>query len=112
MKNSLHILTVTLALGVPVAVLSFNSGCAATQTRESTGEYIDDRAISTKIKAALLKDKEVSGLAVEVNTFRGVVQLSGFVDTDVQRQRAEEVARTVAGVQSVENNITVKPRSQ
>lgn len=111
MKKSLHLLTLVAALGIPAAVATFNSGCAATRTRESTGEYIDDRAISTKVKTALLRDKEVSGFAVEVNVFRGVVQLGGFVDTDAQRQRAEEIARSVAGVQSVQNNITVKAKT-
>lgn len=111
MKKPLHLFTLVVALGVPAAIATFNAGCAATSTRESTGEYIDDRAISTKVKTALLRDKDVSGFAVEVNVFRGVVQLGGFVDTDAQRTRAEEIARGVPGVQSVQNNITVKTRN-
>ncbi|QYM79823.1 BON domain-containing protein [Horticoccus luteus] len=111
MKKNIPLLSLIIALGIPAAITTFNAGCAATRTRESTGEYIDDRAISTKVKAALLRDKTVSGFAVEVNVFRGVVQLGGFVDNQTQRQRAEEIARGVAGVQSVENNISVKERN-
>jgi hyperosmotically inducible periplasmic protein len=83
-------------------------GCAGSRTRESTGEYIDDSVITTKAKAALLADEEVSGLQVQVETFKGVVQLSGFVDTAAQAQKAAEIVRTVKGVQEVKNHITVK----
>jgi osmotically-inducible protein OsmY len=88
----------------------FFSGCASTETRESTGEYIDDSAITAKVKAALFNDKNVSGFAVNVETFKGVVQLSGFVNTPEEKKQAEAVASRVNGVRSVANNITVKPR--
>jgi osmotically-inducible protein OsmY len=87
-------------------VLSFS--CAGTATRESSGEYVDDAAITTKVKTALVRDKTVSALDVSVETFKGVVQLSGFVDTPEQKARAEADAAAVAGVRSVQNNITVK----
>jgi len=87
---------------------AFSSGCAATPTKASTGEYIDDSVITTKVKAALLKNDSTPGSAIKVETFKGVVQLSGFVDTELQKTRAEEVSRGIVGVQNVVNNITVK----
>jgi osmotically-inducible protein OsmY len=90
-----------------LGVASF-SGCAATATRESTGEYIDNTAITAKVKAALVRDELVSALDVSVETFRGVVQLSGFVDTQAQKDRAAQVARSVEGVTDVKNNLVVK----
>ncbi|HWA86850.1 MAG TPA: BON domain-containing protein [Opitutus sp.] len=104
--KTIKLLTV-LALA-SAGALSFSSGCAATSTRESTGEYVDDATITTKVKAQLVHDKTVSALDVKVQTFKGVVQLSGFVDTPDQKGRAESDAAGVAGVRSVENNITVK----
>lgn len=86
----------------------FLAACAATSTGESTGEYIDDAAITTKVKTALLQDPEVSGLDINVETFKGTVQLSGFANTKRERQRAETLARSVAGVQSVQNSIQLK----
>lgn len=83
-------------------------GCAGTSTRESTGEYVDDTAITAKVKAALGNDTLVSAFDVHVETYKGTVSLSGFVDTKQQKARAESVAKDVAGVQKVENNLTVK----
>jgi hyperosmotically inducible periplasmic protein len=83
-------------------------GCAGSRTQESTGEYLDDSAITTKAKTALLADEEVSGLQVQVETFKGIVQLSGFVDTPAQARKAAEIVRAVDGVQEVKNHITVK----
>lgn len=106
MKMSVPILVSILALGCGVATLS--TGCAGTATRESTGEYIDDATTSTKVKAAFVRDPVVKALDVKVETFKGVVQLSGFVDTPEQKTRAAEIASTIQGVSRVQNNITVK----
>jgi len=84
------------------------AGCAGGPLAKSTGEYIDDAAITAKIKGALLEDPAVSGLAVNVDTYKGVVQLSGFVDTAQQKSRAEQIAHNVPGVSSVQNRLTVK----
>lgn len=84
------------------------AGCAGQPAQESTGEYLDDAAITTKVKGALLNDPRVSGLAINVETFKGTVQLSGFANSEGERQRAEELAGSVEGVQSVENDIHVK----
>lgn len=83
-------------------------GCAGTDTRQSTGQYIDDAAITAKVKSKLLSDDEVSGLAVNVETYKGVVQLSGFVDTKDEKERAGDLADDVPGVRNVQNNIEVK----
>jgi hyperosmotically inducible periplasmic protein len=84
------------------------SGCAGSRTQESTGEYVDDTTISTKVKSKLLVDEDASGLAINVETFKGVVQLSGFVKSEEEKQRAEEIAEGVDGVKRVENRISVR----
>jgi osmotically-inducible protein OsmY len=84
------------------------TGCAGSATRESTGEVVDDAAITTKVKAALVKDEIVKAREVKVETFKGDVQLSGFVNTAVEKTRAGEVAGSVAGVHKVRNDIVVK----
>ena len=83
-------------------------GCAATATHESTGQYIDDAAITTKVKAALVKAPEVSATAITVETYKGNVQLSGFVDDEAQRARAAAVAGSIKGVQRVTNDLQIK----
>ncbi len=83
-------------------------GCAGSKNQRSTGEYIDDATITTKIKSAFASDPVVDALDIKVKTFRGNVQLSGFADTSEQAVRAEEIAEGVEGVESVENDIIVK----
>lgn len=87
---------------------AFTSGCAGTATRASTGEMIDDSVITAKVKTELIRDEFVKARDVNVDTFRGTVQLSGFVERDEQKARAAEIARQVTGVRDVVNNITVK----
>jgi osmotically-inducible protein OsmY len=105
MKLSLPTLITILAVG---GIAGLQTGCAGTATRESTGEYIDDATITTKVKAAFVKDPVVKALDVKVDTFKGAVQLSGFVDNQEQKARAEQVAAGIQGVTSVRNNITLK----
>ena len=81
--------------------------CAGTPTHESTGETVDDSAITAKVKTELVKDHDTKAREIGVNTYRGVVQLSGFVDTDAERQQAEKDASQVAGVRSVQNDLKV-----
>ncbi len=88
--------------------LSSLAGCAATRTQDSTGEYIDDASITTKVKSEMVADKDVSALHIDVKTTKGVVYLSGSADTRQEADEAEKIARGVAGVQSVDNNILVK----
>lgn len=105
MKTSSTLFCFSLGLALGGA---FVSGCSSTSTRESTGEYIDSSALTAKVKSALVKDEVVKARDVQVETFRGTVQLSGFVDTEAQKERATAVARSVAGVQDVKNNLIVK----
>jgi hyperosmotically inducible protein len=105
MKMSVPALVTILALGGAAA---FQTGCAGTATRESTGEYLDDATITTKVKAAYVKDPVVKALDVKVDTFKGAVQLSGYVDNAEQKARAEQIAAGIQGVTSVRNNISLK----
>jgi osmotically-inducible protein OsmY len=89
---------------VAVAVI----GCAGNRTSQSTGEFIDDSTLANKVKVALYADDEVKGTQVEVEAFKGVVQLSGFVDNMAQSQKAEQIAWEVNGVQNVRNNLIVR----
>jgi osmotically-inducible protein OsmY len=77
-------------------------------THESTGRFMDDSAITTKVKSKILADEKLKGFDVKVKTYKGVVQLSGFVDSPRQARRAVEIAQRVDGVKKVENMITVK----
>jgi hyperosmotically inducible periplasmic protein len=108
MKTTRRLLFAFALIALPTVPLGILSGCASTPTRESTGEYIDDSTITTKVKSAMFADKTVSGFAVKVETFKGTVQLSGFVDSLAQKQQAEILAARVRGVVSVDNKITVK----
>ena len=91
-----------------LATLLVAAGCAGNATQESTGEYLDDAAISTKVKSKLLVDKDASGIDIKVETFKGIVQLSGFVDSETEKERAGQIARNVDGVKRVENRISVR----
>jgi osmotically-inducible protein OsmY len=88
-------------------ILAF-AGCAGTRTKESTGGYVDDSVITTKVKADLVNDPATKARDINVETFKGVVQLSGFVNTGQEKDRAGEIARNVKGVVDVKNNIVVK----
>ena len=89
-------------------VIAVMLGCAGDRTTRSTGQAIDDSAITTKVKSALIADPEVKGTQMQVEVYRGVVQLSGFVDRPVDAQRAVAVARSVEGVKEVRNNLILK----
>jgi osmotically-inducible protein OsmY len=88
-------------------ILAF-AGCAGTRTKESTGGYVDDSVITTKVKADLVADPVTKAREISVETFKGVVQLGGFVNTAQEKDRAGEIARNVKGVVDVKNSITVK----
>jgi osmotically-inducible protein OsmY len=91
-----------------VALLTTLTGCAATQKRESTGQYIDDSVITTKVKAVIFSEETLKSLQINVETFKGVVQLSGFVDSAQSIAKAGEVAGKVDGVIEVKNSLVVK----
>jgi osmotically-inducible protein OsmY len=83
-------------------------GCASTGTREGTGEYLDDTVITSKVKAAFAADPTVKATEVKVETFKGTVQLSGFVESRESAQKAVQIARQVKGVREVRNNTVLK----
>lgn len=83
-------------------------GCAGTQQQESTGEYVDDTAITTKVKTAIFNEPSLKTAEINVETFKGVVQLSGFVTSQANINKAVEVARGVKGVTSVKNDMRLK----
>jgi len=83
-------------------------GCAGTATQESTGEYVTDSWITTKVKALLVEDSLVRATEVNVETFKGAVQLSGFVSSAAAMNQAVQVARGVKGVNSVKNDMRIK----
>jgi len=90
------------------ATLVFTLGCASTAKTEGTGEYVDDTVITTKVKAALLNEPNLKSTEVNVETFKGVVQLSGFVSSQDSANLAMVTARAVKGVTSVKNDMRIK----
>ena len=83
-------------------------GCASTPTSEGTGEYVDDTVITTKVKAAILNEPSLKVAQINVETFKGTVQLSGFVSSQANINKAVEVARGVGGVKSVSNDMRLR----
>lgn len=104
MKQLKFISTIILAAMLATTML----GCASTAKQESTGEYFDDSVITTKVKAAIFNEPSLKATEINVETFKGVVQLSGFVSSETAIAKAVEVARGVKGVTSVKNNMQVK----
>lgn len=94
-----------LSAFIMAMALLFSYGCASTSTQESTGEYVDDSVITTKVKAAIYKDTALKSAEINVETFKGIVQLSGFVDSKSDWEKAVEIARDVKGVRSVKNDM-------
>lgn len=86
------------------------AGCASGPQKEGTGNYIDDSVITAKVKAAIIKDDTLKATEINVETFKGVVQLSGFVKNKADINHAVEVTRQIEGVKSVKNNMNVKPQ--
>lgn len=89
-------------------VLSSLVACASTNKQSSTGEYIDDSVITTKVKTAILNEPTLKSIEINVETFKGVVQLSGFVTSQADINKATEVASQVKGVESVKNDMRLK----
>jgi len=83
-------------------------GCASTPTRESTGQYVDDSVITAKVKTAVFNESTLKSSEINVETFKGVVQLSGFVSSQTDINKAVLVAQGVGGVKSVKNAMTLK----
>jgi osmotically-inducible protein OsmY len=97
-----------LSILICIGLIAVFVGCASTQKKESTGEYVDDSTITTKVKAAIFNDPALKVFQINVETFKGEVQLTGFIDSAQNASKAGEVARGVGGVKSVKNNLVVK----
>lgn len=100
-----QIVYLIIASSIAVAPLAFTTGCAVTSGRESTGQYAKDKEIAARIKTKLYADPATKGTEIEVQSLRGVVQLSGFVDNQLARNRAGEIAASMPGVVQVYNNL-------
>lgn len=84
------------------------TGCASTSTKEGTGEYVDDSVITTKVKAEIFNEPTLKSAEINVETFKGTVQLSGFVSSSASIEKAVSIARNVKGVRSVKNDMRLK----
>jgi osmotically-inducible protein OsmY len=104
MKKS-NIVIHFLVLLMLIATLA---ACAATRTQSSVGEYVDDSVITTKVKSLLAEDDFLKSFQISVESFKGTVQLSGFVNSQKAIEKAGEIARSVQGVKSIKNDLIVK----
>ena len=102
--NSYKRIAMTAAAFLMAALM----GCAGTATREGTGEYVDDAVITTKVKAAIFNEPTLKSSEINVETFKGTVQLSGFVSSRANIDRAAALARGVRGVVTVRNDMRLK----
>lgn len=98
----------TFAAVVTATLLLAIAGCAATRTQESTGQYVDDTVITTKVKSAILGEPGLKVSEIKVETFKGVVQLSGFVSSRNDIDSAVRLAGNIDGVKSVKNDMQLK----
>ncbi|QTA81850.1 BON domain-containing protein [Desulfonema limicola] len=91
-----------------LVLFTFIAGCAGNSNRESTGEYIDDSILTSKVKGEIFNDPMLKVLQINVESFKGTVQLSGFVDSAQASAKAVKIAKAVNGVKAVENSLVVK----
>ena len=101
-------ITRRLATIAGVLVMAAALGCASTAKTEGTGEYVDDTVVTSKVKAAIFNEPSLKSAEINVETFKGVVQLSGFVSSAAAENTAVAVARKVEGVKSVKNDMRLK----
>ena len=105
----MNVRTSLLPMALLALMVSGIAGCAATDSRSGTGEYIDDTVITTKVKAAIVGDSMLRTSEINVETFRNIVQLSGFVSSQEEIDQAVRVAADVGGVESVRNDMRIRP---
>src|ERR1700757_3715405 len=105
-----HQMITRLAIAAMVATTAIvtATGCAVERHQETVGAYVDDSAVTTKVKAKFAEDPTVSAMAIKVDTMKGVVQLSGFAKSNEEKMMAERLARDTNGVHAVRNDIIVK----
>jgi osmotically-inducible protein OsmY len=103
------IIRTTLAAAVTAVALLATTGCAVTRKQETVGQYVDDAAITTAVKARFVDSKEVDATAIKVETLQGTVLLSGFAKSANEKAAAENLAWKANGVKAVKNEISVRP---
>lgn len=99
---------IILAAAVSAAALITGTGCAVVRDQQTTGSYVDDAVLTSRVKAKFAEDKTVSAMSISVETLKGVVQLSGFAKNGEERAMAEKLARHTTGVVDVRNDIIVR----
>ena len=104
MKNTQRLAILVLAVAGAVGI----AGCQSTRTQESTGQYLDDTAITGKVKAAIFNEPSLKSAEINVETFKGAVQLSGFVGSAADIAKAVSITQNIAGVRSVKNDMRLK----
>jgi hyperosmotically inducible periplasmic protein len=97
-------------IALPILLAVTVSSCAVMRGQQTAGEYIDDAAITAEIKSKMAADRQVAAAAISVETMNGTTQLSGFAQSQAEKDRAAEIARQAKGVQSVRNDIIVRPQ--
>ena len=100
--------TIALASAMAITAL-YSTGCAVTRNQQTVGSYVDDATITTQVKARFADDRTVSAMAIQVETLKGTVQLSGFSKSQAERVNAETIAKGVPHVKQVINDIVVRP---
>lgn len=100
--------TIVIHCLVLLMLIATFAACSSTRTHESTGEYVDDSVITTKVKSLLAADDFLKSFQIGVETYKGVVQLSGFVNSQKAVDKAVEITQSVNGVKSIKNNLIVK----
>jgi hyperosmotically inducible periplasmic protein len=103
--------TLISAVVLAAALVSGVSGCAVTRGQETTGEYVDDATITTRVKTRFAKDPTVSAMHIKVDTMKGVVHLSGAAHSEAERKQAVDVAKAVPGVKDVQSDIQLESAS-
>jgi hyperosmotically inducible protein len=99
----------TFAAAMTAVILLSTTGCAVTRGQETTGAYVDDAGITTRIKARFVENTSVDAASIKVETLNGTVMLSGFAKSANERNTAEGLARGVSGVKSIKNEIAIRP---
>jgi osmotically-inducible protein OsmY len=107
-ENPMKSMSWLKTLSLSAAIIVVLAGCAGNATERSTGQYADDKTISTKVKTALINDEQVKARNIDVETYKGEVALSGFVDSSSEADRAVALAQKVDGVHSVKNDLHVR----
>jgi hyperosmotically inducible protein len=101
--------TRALAFAILTGLTLVTSGCAVMRGQETAGAYVDDKAITTAVKAKLIEDKTTGGLSINVDTLNGTVALSGFAKSQTEKDQAGRIAASTKGVREVRNNLIVRP---